>query len=156
MKYSLEILFITVLASFSLQTAFAVEVVECEDPQGRKSFQKFCPPGSVQVRSKKIATGSSGSGKKEPDIKATLYVIPDCPECDEIKKYLQSNNVSPVVKNANESVDIQDELTEISGGLKIPTTVINEEVIVGYQQSKIKATLTKLSGKKEAKAPPNK
>jgi len=143
MKHCLKILFATVLISFSLQGYSAVKVVECEDEQGGKSFQTACPPGSTQVGSKKISTGSSSRGIDNSNIKATLYFIPDCDTCDQVREFLNANGVSFDEKNANETVEIQEELTKISGGLSIPTTVIGAEVVVGYIRSEFEAALAK-------------
>ena len=143
MKHYLKILFATILIAFSMQGFSAVKVVECEDERGGKSFQKACPPGSTQVGSKKISTGSSGSDNDNSDIKATLYFIPDCDTCDEVREFLDANGVSFDEKNANETVEIQEELTKISGGLKIPTTVIGAEVVVGYRRSEFEEALAK-------------
>jgi type IV fimbrial biogenesis protein FimT len=82
----------------------------------------------------------------KPDLKATLYVIPDCSECDEVREYLLSKDVSITEKNANESINIQNELTEISGSLKVPTIVIGDETIIGYKRSEIKKILLEASG----------
>jgi len=143
MKHCLKILFATILISFSLQGYSAVKVVECEDERGGKSFQKTCPPGSTQVGSKKFSTGSSGSDNDYSNIKATLYFIPNCDTCDEVREFLNANGVSFDEKNANETVEIQEELTKISGGLSIPTTVIGAEVIIGYIRSEFEAALDK-------------
>ena len=143
MKHCLKILFATMLVAFSLQGFSAVKVVECEDEQGGRSFQQNCPPGSTQVGSKKFSTGGSGKEGNSPVVKATLYAIPECGECDEVREFLQAKNVSISEKNADESIEIQNELTEISGDLKVPTIVIGEEVIIGYKRSEIEEILLK-------------
>jgi len=143
MKHCLNILFATILISFSPQGYSAVKVVECEDERGGKSFQTACPPGSTEVGSKKFSTGSSGSDNDYSNIKATLYFIPNCDTCDEVREFLNANGVSFDEKNANETVEIQEELTKISGGLSIPTTVIGAEVIIGYIRSEFEAALAK-------------
>ncbi len=143
MKHCLKILFATILISFSLQGYSAVKVVECEDERGGKSFQTACPPGSTEVGSKKFGTGSSGSDNDYSNIKATLYFIPNCDTCDEVREFLNANGVSFNEKNANETVEIQEELTKISGGLSIPTTVIGAEVVIGYIRSEFEAALDK-------------
>ncbi len=143
MKHCLKILFATILISFSLQGYAAVKVVECEDERGGKSFQTACPLGSTEVGSKKFSTGSSGSDNDYSNIKATLYFIPNCDTCDEVREFLNANGVSFDEKNANETVEIQEELTKISGGLSIPTTVIGAEVVIGYIRSEFEAALDK-------------
>ena len=145
MKYCLNVLFATILITFSLQGFSAVNIVECEDEQGGRSFQKNCPPGSTEVGSQKFSTGSSGKKGNNPVVKATLYAIPECGECDEVREFLQAMNVSITEKNADESIEIQNELTEISGDLKVPTVVVGEEVIIGYKRSEIEAILLKAS-----------
>ena len=143
MKRCLKILFATILMTFSLHGFSAVNVVECEDERGGKSFQKACPPGSTQVGSKKISTGSSGRENDNSNIKATLYFIADCDTCDEVREFLNANGISFDEKNAEETIEIQEELTKISGGLQIPTTVIGAEVIVGYRRSTFEEALIK-------------
>ncbi len=145
MKYCLNVLFATILITFSLPGFSAVNIVECEDEQGGRSFQKNCPPGSTEVGSQKFSTGSSGKKGNNPVVKATLYAIPECGECDEVREFLQAMNVSITEKNADESIEIQNELTEISGDLKVPTVVVGEEVIIGYKRSEIEAILLKAS-----------
>ncbi len=151
MKHCLKILFATILIAFSMQGFSAVKVVECEDERGGRSFQKACPPGSTQVSSKKINTGESSKEADRSDIKATLYVIPDCEECDEAREFLQMRNISFEEKNALESKENLNELREISVDLQVPVTVINNEVIIGYKRSEIEELLAK-AGSGESKS----
>jgi len=151
MKYYLKILFATILIAFSMQGFSAVKVVECEDERGGRSFQKACPPGSTQVSSKRISTGESSEEANRPDIKATLYVIPDCEECDEAREFLQMRNISFEEKNALESKENLNELKEFSVDLQVPVTVINNEVIIGYKRSEIEELLAK-AGSGESKS----
>ena len=141
----LIVLFLAILLTpFSFNVISAVSIVECEDAQGNRSFQKTCPPGSTQLSTKKINTGSSNSAKKEANnvnVKATLYLIPDCEACEEIKEFLGSRNISIAEKNVNENIELQTELTDLTGSLKVPTTVIGDEVLTGYSRSKFIAAL---------------
>ncbi len=146
MKHCLKFLFATLLTITSIQEVFAVDIVECEDQEGNRSFLKNCPPGTTQVGSKTIHTGSSSTSSKYSNIEATLYVIPKCEACDEVREFLQAKGVSFNEKNANESIEIQQEITRISGGLKIPTTVIGKDVIVGYKRSQFEDALAKING----------
>ncbi len=121
----------------------AVNIVECEDEEGNRSFQKVCPPGFTKVGEKKLATGSSSKETKSDNvnIQATLYAIPDCEACDEIREFLGARNIPITEKNANDSIEIQNELTELTGALKVPTTIIGEEVLTGYSRSKFTSAL---------------
>ena len=131
------------LITFSLQGPSAINVVECENERGEKSFRKSCPPGTIQITIKKINIGKSSRENNNSTIKATLYFIPDCDTCDQVREFLDMNGISFDEKNVRERIEIQEELNRISGGLVIPTTVIGTEIIVGYQRSKFKEVLAK-------------
>jgi glutaredoxin len=141
MKHLFKVLFTTLLF-ISFPGFAAVNIVECEDEQGDRSFQKVCPPGSTQIGTKKLTTGGNKDSKNNnASIQATLYMIPDCEACDEIREFLDSRNISVTEKNVNESIELQTELTDLTGALKVPTTVIGEEVLTGYSRSKFLRTL---------------
>ncbi len=142
MKYLPKIIVATLFIAFSLQVFAVVKVVECEDEAGNRSFQKTCPPDSTMVGEKKLNTGvSSDASSKSVDIKATIYLIPDCDTCDEVKEFLSSRNITITEKNVNENIELQNELTELTGALKVPTTVIGSEVMTGYSRSKFLSVL---------------
>jgi len=141
MGHILKILFAT-LVFISSQGFAAVNVVECEDELGNRSFQKACPPGHTQIGEKKLSTGATqDSNNSNANIQATLYMIPDCEACDEIREFLGTRNIPITEKNVNDSIELQTELTDLTGALKVPTTVIGEEVITGYSRSKFLSTL---------------
>jgi glutaredoxin len=140
-KYA-SILISALFALSTLNSFAAVNIVECEDEEGNRSFQKNCPPGSTQVGEKKLKTGaSSDKNSRNVNIQATLYMIPDCEACDEIREFLGARNIPITEKNANDSIEIQNELTELTGALKVPTTIIGEEVLTGYSRSKFISAL---------------
>jgi glutaredoxin len=153
MRHFLQINILLIVGLFSLNTTAAVKVVECEDEQGNRSFQKVCPPGSTMVSEKKLATGKGEATKaissSSSNIQATLYFVPDCEACDEVKSYLKNRNISITEKNASEDVSIQKELTELTGTLKVPVVVIGEKTITGYNRSELKATLENAGYKEE-------
>jgi glutaredoxin len=137
MGHLLKILLTTILFIISSQGFAAVDIVECEDVEGNRSFQKVCPPGSSQIGKKKIATGTGAKEEsKGANIEAILYSIPDCEACDEIREFLGNRNISITEKDVNDNIELQTELTELTGALKVPTTVIGEEVLTGYSRSK--------------------
>lgn len=138
--YQASIISIVLFTMMNVQAA--VKIVECEDELGNRSFQKTCPADSTQVGEKNIKTGASSDSKtSNVNIQATLYVIPDCEACEEIKEFLGSRNISITEKNVNDNIELQTELTELTGALKVPTTVIGEEVLTGYSRSKFLSIL---------------
>lgn len=146
-------LFVLFASLYSIHAFAAVKIVECEDEAGNRSFQTTCPPGHTQLSEKKIKTGSDTdkAKSKASNINATLYVIPDCEACDEIKEFLDNRNISYTEKNVNEDIELQKELTDLTGSLKVPTTVIGDEVLTGYSRSKF-MDLLKKAGYEESDA----
>jgi glutaredoxin len=138
--YRASILSLTLFSLVNVQAA--VNIVECEDEQGNRSFQKVCPPDSTMIGEKKIATGaSSDKNNSNINIEVTLYMIPDCEACDEIREFLGTRKISITEKNVNDNIELQNELTELTGALKVPTTVIGDELITGYSRSKFLSVL---------------
>lgn len=131
------------LALFSyMNIQAAVNIVECEDKQGNRTFEKVCPPDTKMVGEKKIAIGTNpDKSNSNENIHATIYVIPECEACDEIKEFLGTRNISFTEKNVNDNIELQTELTDLTGALKVPTTVIGEEVLTGYSRSKFLSAL---------------
>ncbi len=160
MKRLITSLTIVTLSLMSFQSAAAVKVVECEDEQGNRTFQSACPPGSIMVDEKKIPTGDTApapaKGKSagaagSANISATLYFIPECNPCDEVREFFQLRKISLTEKNVNESREVQKELKELRGSLKVPATVIGEKVVTGYNRSELMAALEAAGYKEKEK-----
>lgn len=131
---------------FPLQAMAAVKIVECQDDDGNRTFQKTCPPGTTEVGAKQFSTGSGSAGAgagQSVNIQATLYVIPDCEACEEVKEFLGSRNIPVTEKNVSDDIQLQNELTELTGALQVPTTVIGEEILTGYSRSNFLQALKK-------------
>jgi glutaredoxin len=143
MKHLLNIILCAMFLIFNLQVFAAVNIVECEDAHGDRSFHKTCPPDTTLVGSKKINTGTTANKLEDTqtDIKVTLYAIPECESCEEVREFLNSKNISFNEKNVSDNIDLQKELLEIANELRVPTTVIGEKVITGYNRSELIATL---------------
>jgi glutaredoxin len=144
MKNLIKILLAMVFVLSGSQLNAAVDVVECENQQGERSFhQGNCPPGTNKVGGKRISTGGSSRGAADNSaIKATVYVVPECDSCDEVREFLDKHGISFEEKNVDGDLDLQTELREVAGALKAPTTVIGETTISGYNRSKLKDALT--------------
>lgn len=123
----------------------ATTVFQCEDEQGNRSFYDRCPPGTTAVDEKKFNVGI----KKEPEkISATLYFVPNCSPCDMVKEFFELRKIPLTEKNVNNNIDLQKELSEKTGGLKVPTVVINDTVINGYNRDEMMNAL-KATGYKD-------
>ena len=133
--------------------AYAVKVYECVDDEGNVTYQDRCPTGTKPVSEKKYGTASSDDDESKSDISATMYRVPECESCEEIKEFLQLRKITLTEKNVADNVDLQTELKEKTGGeLKVPVTIIGEKVIKGYSRQELLAAL-KDAGFVEPKQP---
>ena len=115
-----------------------IDIVICEDEEGNQTFQKACPPGARLVGEKKISVGKSSSGTVDlSKLNVVLYTIPDCETCENVAIYLKSRDIPFSEKDVSKDFKIQQELTELSGKLSVPVTVIGEEVVSGYNREQI-------------------
>ncbi len=123
----------------------AVDVVVCEDSEGNQSFQKTCPPGTHLLEKKKVSVGKDASKEINlAKLEVILYTIPDCETCENVAIYLRSRDIPFSEKDVSNDPEMQKELTEISGKLSVPVTVIGEEVVTGYNREKIGDILDKI------------
>jgi len=139
MKKNLSIFISLFFLAITLNSYAAVKIAECEDKQGNRSFEKTCPPGTMLIGEKKINTGTGSSNNKEKSnnvtIQATLYRISECDACEQVKDFLSGKGVSVTEKDVSVDVDLQKELTDLSGALKVPTTIIGSEILTGYNHN---------------------
>jgi len=80
--------------------------------------------------------------------KIMLYALSTCPFCSMAKKFftnnqLEFNSVDVDLLNGEEKEKMIKEVQEISGRRAFPVIVIDEEVIVGYDELRIKEVLEK-------------
>lgn len=138
MKISTRLCVLLACFSFCSYLFGAVTVVECEDEQGNRSFEKTCAPGSTQVGKKQFNTGAVSSEKKlAMNIQAKLYMIPDCESCDDVKEFLNARNIPITEIDVSDDIELQNELKNIAGALKVPTTLIGDEILTGYNRSSL-------------------
>lgn len=75
-----------------------------------------------------------------------LYALSTCPYCRMTRRYLDENNVqydlSEVDLLHGEARDTAiEEVKRLSGGTSFPVIVIGDEVVVGFNKTKIKELL---------------
>jgi glutaredoxin len=120
-----------------LHNSLAVEVVQCEDAEGNRSFRAYCPPDMTLVGEKKVPTKTH----PRPDITPTVYYASKCPACDAVMKYFQSKKIDIEGKNIDGNQELQDELRGFAGNLKIPTIIIGTRVLSDYKPAEIDSAL---------------
>lgn len=127
------------LLSILSAAGHAVEIVSCQGSDGRIGFYQSCPPGTVQTGSQSYR--SSPGSDPNAGIHATVYAIPECDSCVEVREFLDTHNISYDEKMVHEDIEIQNELRDVSGSLSAPTTIIGNEIIKGYNRDKLMSAL---------------
>jgi len=128
---------VILFSSLYFHDSFAIEVVQCVDAAGNKSFRAFCPPDMTQVSEKKVPTKTH----PRPDITPTVYYAAKCPACDAVIKYFQTKNIIVDAKNIDGNVELQDELKGFVGNLKIPAIIIGTKVLTDYRPDQLDKAL---------------
>jgi glutaredoxin-like protein NrdH len=79
-------------------------------------------------------------------IKPKLYTLSTCVHCRATKRFLKENGIEydyvDVDKlNGKEREDVLSEMMKISPDVRFPTIVIGDDVIIGFQENKIREAL---------------
>jgi len=134
---------LAVLLLLNSSATWAVNIYECEDEQGERSFHDRCPPGTTQLTKKQYSV-KTGSPQKSSLETLTLYVVPDCDTCQQVREFLAVRNIAFNEKDVNENIDLQTELKEKAGNLKVPALVVGGQIVTGYEREN--TTLSRLPG----------
>ena len=148
--------YIAVFAAVYLTSApaWAVKVLQCVDEKGNKTYQNYCPPGSKPVGEKQYSTATGTPAPGTASLTATLYVIPDCDTCDQVKEFLSIRHIGVTEKNVSEDIKLQDELKQKNkGDLRVPVLLIGDKVLNGYNRSELLQALASAGYKEEAEQP---
>ena len=74
--------------------------------------------------------------------KVILYTQPSCPPCEFAKNYLKHHSISFEEKNIARDSRAKKELMNKYDAFSTPVLVIEEEVIVGFDQERINQLLS--------------
>ncbi len=75
-----------------------------------------------------------------------LYALSTCPYCRMTKKYLDEHDVAYTMTEVDllegdEKTSTVDEVVKLSGGKSFPVLVVGEEVVVGFNKSRMNQLL---------------
>ena len=73
--------------------------------------------------------------------KVKIYSTPTCPYCIKTKKFLKDNNIDFKDIDVSSDQSKAQEMIQKSGQMGVPILDINGEIIVGFDQGKIKQAL---------------
>ena len=117
--------------------SWSVEIIECEDEEGNRTFEQHCPPGSKEVNTRTYSTSTADVSSTQ-SLSATLYVVPACDTCDQLREFLDIRKISVTEKNVSDNVELQEELKDKTGGdLRVPVLVIGDKVLSGYNRTSL-------------------
>ncbi|HNU70487.1 MAG TPA: glutaredoxin family protein [Thermodesulfobacteriota bacterium] len=74
--------------------------------------------------------------------KIKMYSMPTCPHCHEAKAYLSKKGIDYEDIDVSKNKQAAKEMIDLSGSRSVPVLVINDEVIIGFDQNRIDAALT--------------
>ena len=75
------------------------------------------------------------------DKKVTVYSTPTCPYCKRVKDYLTQKGVSFSDYNVAEDREKTKEMIDKSKQMGVPVIVVDNDVVVGFNQAKLDSLL---------------
>lgn len=73
--------------------------------------------------------------------KVTVYSTATCPWCKKVKAFLKEHKVSFTEKDVGEDTKAAQEMIAKSGQQGVPVTIIGKEIIVGFDEGKLRKAL---------------
>jgi glutaredoxin 3 len=73
--------------------------------------------------------------------KVKVYSTPGCPHCIRAKQFLKENNVQFENIDVSANQQAAQEMIEKSGQMAVPVVEVDGEIIVGFDQGKLKRLL---------------
>ncbi len=70
-----------------------------------------------------------------------IYSTPTCPYCEAAKNFFNQNNIVYTDYNVQEDHEKAREMVELSGQMGVPVIVIDGEVIIGFDEPRIRELL---------------
>lgn len=74
--------------------------------------------------------------------KVVIYSTPTCHYCNMTKEFLKENNVEYVDYNVAEDTEKRAEMIEKSGQMGVPVIMIQDEMMIGFNEEKLKELLS--------------
>lgn len=120
--------------------AQAATVLQCEDANGNKTFETYCPPGTKEVGQKNYTVTESEAA---PNLEAlTLYMTPNCDSCKQVKEFIEYRKLPITEKNVDNNAELQQELKEKSGELRVPVLLVGDKALAGFNREALLQALT--------------
>ncbi len=75
--------------------------------------------------------------------KVVIYSLPTCPHCKRAKEYLSQKGISYIEYDVTKDKVRTTEMIEKSGQVGTPVILVDDEIVVGFNQSKLDKLLSK-------------
>lgn len=79
--------------------------------------------------------------KCEPMSNVTIYSTPTCHFCHAAKEFFTENNIAFTDHDVASDMDKRTEMIELTGQMGVPVIKIDDDIIVGFDEDKIKELL---------------
>jgi glutaredoxin-like YruB-family protein len=76
-----------------------------------------------------------------PMVDVKIYTTSTCPYCLKAKEYFKKRGVQYTEYNVGQDKEALKEMVRISGGRSVPVIVAGEEVMIGFDQSRLEKLL---------------
>lgn len=70
-----------------------------------------------------------------------IYSTPYCSVCESLKSWLKENNQDFESIDVSENEEARNEMIEKSNQLSVPVSIVNDEIILGFDLKKFKEKL---------------
>lgn len=71
----------------------------------------------------------------------TIYSTPTCHFCHAAKEFFKENNIDFTDHDVSTNAEMRNEMVQKSGQMGVPVIFIDDEMIVGFDEPKIKSLL---------------
>ena len=71
----------------------------------------------------------------------TIYSTPTCAFCNMAKEFFKANNIAYTENNVATDAEKRNEMIEKSGQMGVPVIIIGEEMVIGFDEAKVRSLL---------------
>lgn len=132
----------------------AVTIVECRDADGTLSYRDTCPPDSQRLATRYLGGAPTRQRPSLDEIArnhpVTLYMVPDCDSCDLVRMLLEQRGIPFKERNVDNDPVLQRELRAVSGTSRVPTVLIGEQAMPGFDRVRLQERLVEVGYPMEA------
>jgi len=76
---------------------------------------------------------------QQPDV--TIYSTPTCGYCKKAKEFFAENDITYTEHDVSDDETKRKEMVQKSGQMGVPVIIVGEEIIVGFNEDKLRTEL---------------